>query len=201
MDHGRLLLLRHAERPPMPDEGTGDELAITAEGADAARDWGRARSGEIVLLHTSPIRRAQETAEAIGEGAGIEVLAASPWLGRHGPFVADPGPAWAAYRELGAKELIRRLLAGSVGPGFHEPVAASARFLEAMLDPVEERGGLHVAVSHDLIIAGLLGALLGEALDDEAWPEFLEGAELGLLPGRRLRIHYRGQTYEVDRPA
>lgn len=185
----------------MPAEGTGDDLAITGAGAIAARDWGQRRSGEIVVLHASPIRRAVETAEAIGEGAGIEVVSPSSWLGRHGPFVDEPGPAWEAYREHGARELIRRLLTGTVGPGFHEPVAAAGRFLDAMLDPAAADAGLHVAVSHDLIIAGLMGALLRAPLSDEQWPGFLEGPELRRLPGRRLRIHYRGQTYEVDRPA
>lgn len=185
----------------MPAEGTGDDLAITGPGAEAAREWGALRRGEIVALRTSPIRRAQQTADAIASGAGIEVVSPSSWLGRHGPFVEDPAPAWEAYRQLGARELIRRLLAGTVGPGFHEPAAASARFLAAVLDPVPAQDGLHVAVSHDLIIAGLLGALLGRPLTDEQWPGFLESVELVALPDRRVRIRYRGQTYEVDRPA
>ena len=185
----------------MPEEGTGDELAITGAGAIAAREWGERRRDEIVVLGASPIRRAVETAEAIGRGAGIQLVSPSTWLGRHGPFVDDPGPAWEAYRKHGARELIRRLLAGTVGPGFHEPGVAAERFLEVMLDPLPAGHGLHVAVSHDLIIAGLLGVLLGTPLRDDQWPGFLEGPELQRLPGRRLRVRYRGQTYEVDRPA
>ena len=67
-----LLLLRHAERPPIPPGTFGNDLEITPAGRREAEALGRALAqGEPVAgVYSSPVLRCVQTAEAMAAGAG-----------------------------------------------------------------------------------------------------------------------------------
>ena len=73
-DRPVLLLLRHSVRDDLPQES--DEayaLPITDTGYQLAADLGNLLRGRVRTLHSSPLTRCIQTAEAIAEGAQATV--------------------------------------------------------------------------------------------------------------------------------
>lgn len=189
-----VVMIRHAERGPLIVGERGDDVPLTAAGRRAARALGGALPGALVGLRASPVARALETAECIRSGADALVrIESSSELGGPGPFVADVDLAWEAFWRLGKHRLIERLVAGP-GPlaGFHDPRAAAAGLVHELLAPARRAPGLHLVVSHDLIIAALVGVLRRRVLADDAWPGYLEGVVFEVVGGR-VRWRYRGE--------
>jgi broad specificity phosphatase PhoE len=206
--------MRHAERPALPTDGrTGDHVPLTEDGRLSARIHGEQLGPWLASVRSSPIRRARETAQVLLEGAARADLRVKTtrWLGQPGPFVAHPERAWKAYRALGKFELMRALverdpaLSRAYPGAFRAPEEALADWLDMMMPEVWARPGLHVAVSHDLIMAGIVGLLRGDPLPELEWPAFLDIITLrpvGLGPGREdaVELIVGGQRWVAPWP-
>jgi len=59
-DNGLLLLIRHAERPPIPQNSFGNKLSITQKGKEDSFKYGKGISSKLHLVHSSPIKRCVE---------------------------------------------------------------------------------------------------------------------------------------------
>jgi hypothetical protein len=133
------LLLRHGERPAIPAGETGADLPLTPRGRAQAEALGRALRSDLRGLHTSPVRRCSETAEAIRTGAGAPIpIVPDRTLGDPGIFVSDPERAWVHWRALGHEQVLEHLAWHlSVLPGLADPILAAralAAHLLAILD-------------------------------------------------------------------
>lgn len=195
---GVVVVLRHGERERLPQGMRGDDVRLTAAGRAGARALGAALPAPLESLRASVIRRSIETAECLRAGAEAELrIETSAGFGGPGPFVVDEGPAWDAFWRLGKHRLIRELLADHTRhPGFRDPAVAAQRFVDEATALARHAPGLHLVVSHDLILAGVVGALRGAAIDDDRWPGFLDGVIFEVTDGR-LRWRYRDLTGQL----
>ncbi|HEX8704653.1 MAG TPA: histidine phosphatase family protein [Myxococcaceae bacterium] len=189
------LLLRHAERPPLPTHEPGNDVALTEAGRAACRRLGQALGDQLRGLNTSPVLRCVETAEALraGAGTGCEVVQ-DRMLGDPGVFVVDPKQAWTSWLGWGANGIARALMTGEkVPPGFAEPGQATRALAEHLSKHLPDTAGVHVFVTHDTLLGPFVARGLGRVLEAKTWPGFLHGALLW-RDGARLVLAYREWT-------
>jgi len=189
------LLLRHAERPPLPPHEPGNDVALTEEGREACRRLGQALGDQLRGLNTSPVLRCLETAEALrtGAGASCEVVH-DRMLGDPGAFVVDPQQAWTSWLGWGANGVARALMTGEkVPPGFADPGQATRALAAHLASHLPSTPGVHVFVTHDTLLGPFVARGLGRVLGAETWPGFLHGALLW-KEGAQLLLAYREWT-------
>jgi broad specificity phosphatase PhoE len=197
--------MRHAERPEILPGETGDDLSITAAGAERARALGASLGAAVASLSSSPVRRCMETAAAIAEGAAVALpVVRDRLLGDPGAFVADAAAAWQNWQRFGHAGVIERLVAGVEGlPGMRSPGGAARLLMEHLAarlpgGPTGHR--VHIFVTHDAVLAPFVAHMSGAALAAPEWPDFLEWAAI-----RRgadgLRLAYRGRSQRVVDPS
>ncbi len=192
------LLLRHAERPPLPTHAPGNDVALTLAGHEAARRLGQALGDRLLGVSTSPVLRCQETAEALraGAGASCEVVQ-DQLLGDPGVFVVDPKQAWSSWVGLGPGTIARALMTGeAVPPGFAEPGQAARRLAAHLSKSLSGTPGVHVFVTHDTVLGPFVAQGLGRVLETATWPSFLHGALLW-KEGTDLVLAYREWTRAI----
>ncbi len=171
------LIVRHSIRGEIPAGQTGNDVPLTPEGRQMAETLGVAVGSRLASISSSPIRRCMQTAEGILAGAGHSLeVSASRLLGDPGAFIEDGEAAWPNFLALGTKGVMMHLaLADNALPGMRNPKAAATLLLESMMAKCTEPG-LHLFVTHDVILAGIAGQLLQGVKAEEDLPGFLEGA-------------------------
>lgn len=198
------LILRHAQREDIPPGSFGADIPLTEQGAKSAERLGKllsARSpGRVV---SSPVSRCVETAQAISRGAGWPIGVTTNWrLGEHGPFVSDPEVSGQLFFEVGIAELVRRQLHDPQPPPGMRGIAEGARaLLDFTSEGLGDCGRMSVYVTHDAILAALVGWLFRLPVYEEGWPDFLDGLLLwrngGLVNCAWSRLHQA--TYPLRR--
>lgn len=163
-----ILLVRHAAHAQLDRvlSGRVGDVPLSVAGREQARQLACRLGAEgIEALHTSPVRRARETAQALEAGLNIPATVAAPldeidfgaWSGRR--FAELEGdPRWRAWND-------RRGAAGPA-PGGEAMLAVQQRVLAHLRAVAARASGAVVAmVSHaDVIRAGVAG-ILGLSLD------------------------------------
>lgn len=174
------LVVRHAERPAIPDGEWGHDLSLTRRGYEEALGLGTKLSGSVRSIRTSPVRRCVETAAAIREGSSYgEAAKPDTMLGDPGAFVVAPDLAGATLRQLGLPRVLRALANGDAPPGFADPTLAAHALATHVLDCAAGAGdGIHIFVTHDAVLAPFVARLTGVVSVLQAWPDYLDGAAL-----------------------
>lgn len=177
-DRAVVVLLRHSVRDDLPPGEVGNALPITAEGRRLARELGERLQGRLRTLRSSPLRRCIQTAEALAEGAKVELpIVADRHLGDPGVFVVDGRRAWGNWERLGHEGVMRHVATESAGlPGMARPDEAARFLVHHMLAAAADEPGIHVFVTHDSLVAGTAARLVDQSLGDADWPWYLEGA-------------------------
>ena len=172
------VLLRHSVRGPLPRGDAGNAVPLTREGVRLARRLGAMLGDRLHTLHTSPLPRCVQTAEAMRFGAGVGVpIVSDRLLGDPGVYVVDARRAWFNWEALGHEAVVQSLVSGSSAlPGMADPDPAARRLVRHMLAIAGDRPGLHLFITHDFVITVTVAWLLGESLEREDWPGYLEGA-------------------------
>ena len=172
------VLLRHSARGPLPSGEAGHAVPLTADGVRRARTLGSMLGTSLRTLHTSPLPRCVQTAEALRSGAGVAVpINSDRLLGDPGVYVIDGERAWSNWASLGHEAVIESLVTGRRDlPGMAEPGRAARILLRHMLATAGDRPGLHLFVTHDIVITVTMAKLFGEPLGKKDWPRYLEGA-------------------------
>lgn len=186
-----ILLVRHADRGPIPPGEPGNDLPLVPEGVQRARALGRAIGGRLGVVQSSPVLRCVQTAAAITEGAG-RALAIQPdtHLGDPGVYVEQGGMAWEQWQTMGHERVVEHIVAGVRLPGLADPLPASRRLYAHLLATVAGRAGVHVFVTHDLLVTAAAAHGLGVPLTPSDWPDFLEALVL-VVAGDGVTAHYR----------
>jgi ribonuclease H / adenosylcobalamin/alpha-ribazole phosphatase len=162
-----ILLVRHAAHSQLGRVLSGriGDVPLSAAGrVQAQRLARRLGSEQLDAVHTSPVRRARETAQALASVANVaEDVAVSldevdfgAWSGK--PFAdLDDDPLWHAWNSRRSE---------TVPPGGEPMRAVEQRILAYMRNVARQASGRVVAmVSHaDVIRAGVAG-ILGLSLD------------------------------------
>ena len=191
------LLMRHAERPPIPPGSFGNELPLTDAGKHAALDLGRRLGTSLRATWSSPVLRCLQTTKAVSEGAGF---AGDPVLDRRlgdpGAMISDPSMVGDVFHVHGSEGVVERLLHEARPlPGFRAPGEGTALVVESMVGSLPGRGGT-LLVTHDSVLAIVVAVVFGDSaiFGPGRWPDFLEG--LGMYEGQdgRLLFVWRGET-------
>lgn len=161
----RVYLVRHAESAAAAEDRFAGEIDVPL--SDRGREQARrlaARLAEepIAAVYSSPLARSRETAGAIAQPHGLEVLARAElreishgrWEGRRRSEVEELFPDEYARYERDPF---------SFAPaGGESGLAVTARALPCLMDIVEKNGGRHLCVvSHKATIRLVLCSLLG----------------------------------------
>ena len=172
------VLLRHSVRGPLPRRDAGNAVPLTRDGARLARCLGRALGDRLRALHTSPLPRCVQTAEALRFGAEVDIpIVSDRLLGDPGVYVVDARRAWSNWETLGHEAVVQSLVSGSPAlPGMADPDRAARRLVRHMLATAGHRPGLHLFITHDFVITVTVARLLAVPLGQEDWPWYLEGA-------------------------
>jgi broad specificity phosphatase PhoE len=177
-DRPVVLLLRHSARGPLPDGEAGNDVPITLSGKYCAEELGRKLGARIRSLHSSPVPRCIQTANALREGANAEIdIVVSRLFGDPGVYVLDGDLAWSNWERLGHEEVMRRIVSEDDPlPGMAPPDEASRVLLRHMLTSADGISGLHLFITHDSVITATVSRLQGTPHGPLDWPCFLEGA-------------------------
>ncbi len=181
------LALRHAEREAIPAGTFGDAVPLTAAGIASAEGLGSLLSPrELSVFRSSPLPRCIDTARAMARGAGWEAEPVSDrLLGDHGPFVVDPSVCGPFLLEIGIRELVRQQLDDGLPPPGMRPTGEGVKLLlEMAAGDLGRNGLLNIHVTHDAILAVLVGHLYRLEVDDFPWPGYLDGLLLWRWDGR-----------------
>ena len=192
------LVLRHSIREAIPAGEAGNNIPLTAEGRELARILGASIASRLATIASSPIGRCTQTAEHILKGARRRMeVPTSKMLGDPGIFIADGQAAWTNFVSLGTTGVMMHLSRSSQSlPGMNNPLSAAYDLLDIMMEKCKEPG-LHVFVTHDVILAGAIGQLM-KAVETEAdLPDFLEGAFFW-KDGCKILGSYRNRTAIIN---
>jgi len=190
------LLLRHSVRDEIPPGETGNEVPITEVGKDIALKLGQKLGAGLKSLHSSPLSRCVQTAEALRLGAGVDArIVESRLLGDPGVYVLDGHLAWSNWETLGHEGVMRHLVAEKRAlPGMAQPDEAARFLVQSMLSSADGAPGIHVFVTHDVLVTATVARLQGVRHEPADWPLFLEGA---LFWRSKLGVHvvYRDSAH------
>ena len=177
-DRPVVLLLRHSVRDDLPPGDAGYTLPITEIGRQLGKELGASLSSRLRTLRTSPLIRCVQTAEALREGAGIDLpIAKDRLLGDPGVYVLDGRKAWSNWLNLGHEGVMAQLVSSSEAlQGMARPDEAARFLVHQMLAIAGDEPGIHVFVTHDSLVTATAARLLGQPLGAKEWPWYLEGA-------------------------
>lgn len=186
-----LLLVRHADRGPIPPRDPGNDLPLLPEGVERARALGRAIGGRIGVVQSSPVPRCVQTAAAITGGAERSIaIQPDTHLGDPGVYVEQGGMAWEQWQTIGHERVVEHIVAGVRLPGLADPLPASRRLYEHLVATAAGQAGVHVFVTHDLLVTAAAAHWLGVPLGRADWPDFLEALVL-VVAGDGVTASYR----------
>lgn len=207
-DRAVVVLLRHSVRDELPPGDVGYSLPITADGYRLALELGQHLRGRIRTLHSSPLSRCIQTAQALAEGAlADQEVVPNDLLGDPGVFVLDGQSAWTNWQKLGNEGVIRHLVSESAAlPGMARPDEAARFLVQSMLSIAADRSGVHIFVTHDSLVTATAARMLGVKLDLADWPCYLEGVffwttEEGIHTAYRRHQTVRAQPLLMPEPA
>ncbi len=113
-------------------------------------------------------------------------------LGDPGPFVVEPELAGRLFLDVGIEEIVRRQLADDQPPGGMRSTSSGAKLvLRELAAALNGPASASVFVTHDAVLAALVGHLYGLPVDGFCWPDYLDA--LVVWPhSDRLRFLWRG---------
>ncbi|MBI1403342.1 MAG: histidine phosphatase family protein [Porphyrobacter sp.] len=162
-----ILFVRHAVHADLGRvlSGRSGDVPLSAEGNEGARRLAARLGAErIDRIDTSPVRRARETAEAIGAARGMSPETAAPldeidfgeWSGKAFTDL-EPDPRW---REWNAHR------GSAATPGGETMAAVQERVLAHLREAARTMSGKVVAmVSHADVIRAAVAGVIGLPLD------------------------------------
>lgn len=188
------VLLRHSVRDDLPPGIAGYSLPITEAGTQLAQELGGLIGARLRSLHTSPLPRCVQTAEALNFGSDANLpIVHDRLLGDPGVFVVDGQRAQMNWDRLGHEGVMQYLVASDeVLPGMARPGPAARFLVQHMLTVTGNTPGLHLFVTHDSLVTATAARLLGQKLGTDAWPWYLEAAFFW-RDQDDLHIQYRDQ--------
>lgn len=172
------LLMRHSVRDPLPVGDAGNDVPITGLGRRLAVEVGQLFGQRLRTLHTSPLVRCVQTAEALRQGAGVAVdIVCDRLLGDPGIYVVDGESAWRHWERLGHEGVMEHLVGGEGAlRGMANPPRAARFLVQHMLRSTADAPGIHVFVTHDSLVTATAARLLNAKLGPDDWPWYLQAA-------------------------
>lgn len=193
-DRPIVVLLRHSVRDDLPPGSAGYALPITEAGTQLAKELGGMIGARLRSLHTSPLPRCVQTAEALNLGSDASLrIVHDRLLGDPGVYVIDGQRAQLNWDNLGHEGVMQHLVTSDEAlPGMARPGPAARFLVHHMLTVAGDAPGLHLFVTHDSLVTATSARLLGQQFGIDDWPWYLEGAFFWRNQDD-LHIRYRDQ--------
>lgn len=188
-----LILLRHAERPDIPNDEIGNEVGLTKQGIRQTKQFAKSLRQPIISISSSPILRCVQTAEIISNQCSYnKTIKKSILLGDPGFFIKDPELAWTHWQTKGHDAVNQYLLSGKdQWQGFHPFDNAINRMKTEITKQLKTTSsGIHVWVSHDTILATFASRVLPQSITLNNWPNFLGYLDIYLDEENNLKYNY-----------
>ena len=203
-DGGRaVLLLRHAERPPLdPGDTTfGIDLPITGHGRETAKRYGKMLSRivgpESLRAYASETLRTRQTADCIWEGflgSGADsngMVTLLPELGGESPFFGSLDERMALIAEGRYLERLNEYFRNGVQLGYKPLEEATAKMEECLCHLLDDGVQLVVAVTHDINVASFLaGRGIEKEFDKQSWPHYLDAVVVARTANGEMRYGF-----------
>lgn len=196
---GLVVFIRHGERESVPShEFPRHDAPLTANGRREAEAMGALFADRLGEVRCSPVPRCVDTAAAVLAGAkGTRTPVHDRLLGNPGAFVVDGDRAMSELVARGFHPAARQLGLGEQLPGFANPDLATTQLLTLARSLLRARPpGVHLLVTHDLILSTMVARIRGGALEEHEWPGYLHGVAVW-LDDRQLRSRYGGHQRAV----
>ena len=178
-DRGVAMLVRHSVRDPLPPGDLGYANTLNAEGVALARSLGERLHGRLRSQHTSPQQRCGHTAEVFARVAGdTPPILTDRMLGDPGAWVLDRVQAGENWKRLGSEGIMARLATTDADlPGTRPARVGAQNLATHMLAIAASAPGVHVFVTHDILLAIAAARFLGPPpAGPGRWPAYLEAA-------------------------
>lgn len=190
------LFIRHAERLDIPFREVDHLTRLTEKGRHSAEDLGKIIGGNLAGVYSSSVPRCLDTSDAIIKGSGKFSMPINVnWrLGNPGVWVVDGKSSWDEFINNGLDDLIKKQVNGEALAGFRPLHEGIELLMGCLLDHSRNNSGIDVFVSHDAIIAPLIGYLLGDSNPRDIIPGYLEGTLLH-QEGENIKFFWRNQWH------
>ena len=198
-----VLLLRHAERPPLdPGDTTfGINLPITGHGRETAIRYGKLLSGivgpESLRAYASETLRTKQTANCIWEGflrSGADsngTVTLLSELGGESPFFGSLDERMALISEGRYLERLNEYFRNGVQLGYKPLEEATAKMEECLCHLLDDGVQLVVAVTHDInVVSFLAGRGVEKEFDRQSWPHYLDAAVVSRTANGEMRYGF-----------
>ena len=170
----RLYLVRHAQSQGNRGdyEGPDEDPPLSEVGREQARRLAQRLGGQrIDALYSSPMRRTQETAQAVAEATGLTVRTLEELREIELGEAQHDFDAYTEEEALALRERVVRRPTWDSFPGSEGSAAARRRVVGVMDRIIEECGGKRVAVvAHGAVIQTYVGQVLGLDRDIVFYP-------------------------------
>lgn len=190
------VLMRHSARGALAPGDAGYGVPLLSEGFALAGALGRVVAGRVASLHTSPLLRCVQSADALQIGAGTaHEVRPDESLGDPGVYVTRSAEAGATWRELGHESVMASIVADVQLPGLRPPRQAAQELTDFMLNHANATG-LHFFFTHDSLVTATAAHAMRLRLTKEDWPRYLEAAFFW-NDGQQTQAAYRQIQQEV----
>jgi hypothetical protein len=177
-DKGAILLLRHGERFQVPHGLGNKNIHLTKMGKRSSRVLGEVLRDRVEYVTASGLYSCMESALGLSLGSGYSgTLKNGAEWGIPGVFVDDKERAAAYMKQRGVIETYGHMTRNpqSVLPGMkscYHGAAVLVRDLHFFKIP---KGKISVYITHDSLLACLIGAITGREVTAATWPTYMEG--------------------------
>ena len=169
-DKNVALLIRHAHRPEIPKGKYGNEILLSTKGIKQAKEFGEKLPFKINQVFSSPVERCIQTAKYISNKEKInktDILSTA--------FIKDVSLAGPLFLQKGPLYVTNQLLQSKHVKGMENIETGVKKLMKLMFS----QQGFNIFVTHDNLIALIVYYFLEKKeINDDDWPQFLEGAYL-----------------------
>lgn len=168
------ILLRHAEREPIAPGTFGNDVNLTTYGKESCLKISSLLKNNHVALESSPVKRCVETAALLSNKTELSTIKTNKLLGDPGIFVLNQSLVQDYFIQYSPLQIVENLLSSfSNPPGFCLSTSEAIRNLMDYM--LVNNTKLKIFVTHDIILAIVLGYFFPQIPLKELWPDYLEG--------------------------
>jgi broad specificity phosphatase PhoE len=190
----RLIIIRHAERPNIPEGEVGNDVLLSANGILDSFIFGQSLKEDVISIKTSSVTRCIQTATEISKAVGYDTskIETCSDLGAPGYFISNGEKAWQHWQEKGHLRVNQFLLNGNANwDGFYDLDEAAKKLKDKIKDILlNSSSGTHVWVTHDTVLAAFTARVHRGSLGIDKWPNFLGYLSIVMSPSGKLVFQY-----------
>ena len=196
-----IFIIRHAEKLSNPKIQDQNKIYLTKKGRKDSKNLGKQFLqfySPISVIKTSSITRCIQTAQGIINGINIDLeIQKSSILGDPGAFVEDDRIASQTFSKNSSIEIVNNQLNGQYLPGLRNLKSGIDLFMSEVIEDLTNLTGNGIYVTHDVILATIIGYFTKIRFNHKNWVNFLEGLLVWQEDEGDVFINWRGEVYKI----